>query len=99
MSHPLQTYLCMSKCLQRWARWKHAAALIPLCWASIAAAQQIPFPDLRVVKKPGEQTGTALVTIKGKPKILARRAVQAWPIMDNENALVQVASRNKIRRS
>jgi hypothetical protein len=76
-------------------RWKQTAILIPLCWASVAAAQQIAFPELRVVKKPGEQTGSALVTIKGKPKILARHAVEAWQIMDNENAMVLVATRKK----
>ncbi len=75
--------------------WKQTAIFIPLCWALIAAAEQIPFPELRVVKKPGEQTGSALVTIKGKPKILARHGGQAWQIMDNENALVLVASRKK----
>jgi hypothetical protein len=58
-------------------------------------AQQIRFPQLRIVKKPGQQTGSVLVTIKGKNKILARHALQAWPIEDGEHALVLVASRKK----
>ncbi len=62
MSHSLQSYLSGSICLQRLGCWKQAAVLIPLCWASSASAQQISFPELRVVKKPGEQTGSALVT-------------------------------------
>jgi hypothetical protein len=95
VSHSLQSYLSGSICLQRLGRCKQAAILIPLCWASIASAQQLAFPELRVVKKPGEQTGSALVTIKGKPKILARHVVQAWPIMDGENAMVLVATRKK----
>jgi hypothetical protein len=81
--------------VKRLGRWTRTVILIPLCWASISVSQQIPFPDLRVVKKPGAQTGSALVTIKSKNKILAHRAVQAWEIMDNENALVLVASRNQ----
>jgi hypothetical protein len=40
-----------------------------------------PFPNLRVVKNPNDKTGTVMVTIDGKNKVLARRAIQAWPIM------------------
>lgn len=36
-----------------------------------------------------------MVTIKGKPKILARHAVGAWQIMEGENALVLVAPKKK----
>jgi len=66
-----------------------------LFYSSIAAAQKNPFPDLRIVKKPGQQTGSAMVTINGKNKVLAHHALQAWPVMDNENALVLVEANKK----
>jgi hypothetical protein len=54
-------------------------------------ALETSFPDLRVEKKPGARTGSARIMLKGKSKILARNALQAWQIMDGENALVLVA--------
>jgi hypothetical protein len=52
-------------------------------------------PKLRVAKKPSDKRGTALVTINGKNKVLARNAIQAWPIMEGENALVLVTAPKK----
>ena len=60
-----------------------------------ASAGETAFPDLRVVKNPGAQTGVARTTIKGKSKVLCKRAVEAWQIMDGENALVAVLSPRK----
>ena len=79
----------------RLRRWEHIAISVFFGWGVVAVAQQVPFPELRVVKPPGAQTGSAIVTIKGKNKIMSRRAAQAWPIMDNENALVLVESDKK----
>ena len=86
----------MSICPRFLERWKCVAVLfLPLFCVSILSAQKVPFPALRVEKKPGAQIGSAVVTVNGKNKILAHRAIQAWPIMENENALVLVASRKK----
>lgn len=63
--------------------------------AGYAAADQDRFPNLRVDKKPNEKSGPALVTINGQNKVLARRAIQAWPIMNGENALVIVTAPKK----
>src|SRR5581483_8388690 len=61
----------------------------------IASGQQAIFSDIHVDKKPGQQTGTAIVTIKGKAKQLTRHALEAWPVMDGQNALVIVSNINK----
>ena len=53
-------------------------------------AQQVSFKDLHVEKKPGKQVGPAVVTVNGKPKHLATHALQAWTVMNGQNALVLV---------
>ena len=50
------------------------------------------FESLRVDKKPGQQTGTATVTMNGKLRQISRRAYQAWPVMEGSNALVLAAA-------
>jgi hypothetical protein len=73
-----------------------AVIICVFLWISIlATSQESPFPDLRVIKRPNEQSGTALVTIKGKNKVLAHRALQAWTIMDGQNALVLILADKK----
>lgn len=56
----------------------------------VAAAQQPPpsFKDVHVDKKPGQTTGHALVTINGKVRRIATNALQAWPIVNGQDALV-----------
>lgn len=46
------------------------------------------FASLRVEKEPGHRTGTAVVTIQGKRKRLARHVTEAWPVMKAGDALV-----------
>ena len=62
-----------------------------------ATAQQPPAPkvqqppsfkDVHVDKKPGQSTGQALVTINGKVRRIATNALQAWPIVNAQDALV-----------
>jgi opacity protein-like surface antigen len=65
-------------------------ALLSALWWPAAFAHQLQFSDLHVVKKPGKQTGPALVAVNGKIKRLAQHAVEAWPVMDRQNALVLV---------
>ena len=53
------------------------------------AQQRSPsFKDVHVDKKPGETTGRALVTINGKVRRIATNALQAWPIVNGQDALV-----------
>src|SRR5262245_1018847 len=94
---------CLANCLRLSPRWAALAKVGSLALLfllvglarSVAGAEKDPFPKLRVEKKPSEKTGTALVTINGKNKVLARRAIQAWPIMEGEKALVIVAAQEK----
>ena len=80
----------------RLTRGKFVISIFLCCLAAgFADAQKDPFPNLRVAKNPNDKTGTAMVTIDGKNKVLARRAIQAWPIMDGENALVIVTVAKK----
>ncbi|HVO57479.1 MAG TPA: LssY C-terminal domain-containing protein [Dongiaceae bacterium] len=60
-----------------------------------ANAAEDAFPKLRVEKKASDAAGTAMVTIAGKNKVLARHATQAWTVMNGENALVSVAAAKK----
>ncbi len=69
--------------------------LISSAISSTVLAQKNQFPNLRVQKKPGQQTGTALVAVDGKAKTLTRHALEAWPIMDGQNALVLVLHKDK----
>ena len=71
------------------------AAFICASLAGFAEADPDRFPKLRVEKNPKDKTGPALVTINGKNKVLARNAIQAWPVMDGENALVIVTAPKK----
>ncbi len=61
-------------------------------------AQQPAFPGLRVQKKPGQNVGVAVVTIDRKQKRLAQHALEAWPIMDGQNALILVLNDKKKER-
>jgi hypothetical protein len=71
--------------------WTSCSLLILLVVpASPLFAQEAVFHTLRVEKKTGEQTGVALITVNGKPKRISTGAFQAWPIMDEQNALVIV---------
>ncbi len=62
--------------------------LLALCVT--VSAQQAVFHDIHINKKQGHRTGVAVVTVKGKTKIISKNALQAWPIMDAQNALVLV---------
>lgn len=86
-----------SACLNKSCLYKlFFVSIISLLWiAPGAAATEDLFSNLHVVKKPGEQTSSVLVTVKGKPKVLAKRALQAWTIMEGQNALVLVERKNK----
>ncbi|HKS74132.1 MAG TPA: hypothetical protein VJQ82_13105, partial [Terriglobales bacterium] len=65
--------------------------------STLAISQENLFPDLRVVKPPNQQSGTALVTIQGKDKVLAHHALEAWTIMDSQNALVLILADKKAK--
>ena len=64
-----------------------------LCWAGIA--QTPAFSDLHVYTKPGQQTGQALVTVNGKVRRVAQHALEAWPVMNGQNALILVLGAKK----
>jgi LssY C-terminus len=75
--------------------WKDALfymariAFIYFCFLCIRVfAQNTDFRTLRIDKENGEQTGPAVVTVKGKPKRISSGAFQAWLVMDKQNALV-----------
>ncbi|MBV9679097.1 MAG: LssY C-terminal domain-containing protein, partial [Acidobacteriaceae bacterium] len=51
-------------------------------------SQELPFVDIHVDKKPGQQTGPAVVLVNGKVRRILPRALQAWPVMDGRNALI-----------
>jgi hypothetical protein len=60
--------------------------LCALCLPLVA--QEPSFKDVHIDKKPGQTTGRALVTIDGKVRRIATRALEAWPIMNGQNALI-----------
>ncbi len=64
-------------------------------WCPVVSGQQAIFSDIHVDKKPGQEVGVAVVTIAGKPKQLTHHALEAWPIMNGQNALVLVSATNK----
>jgi hypothetical protein len=73
-------------------------AILIVCFqflVALATAVEPAFIDLRIEKKPGATTGSARILVNGKSKILARNAVEAWPVMDGANALVVVVAKNK----
>jgi hypothetical protein len=75
-----------------------AGAFLLSCWLMAAVdanAQESPFPNLRVDKKPNEDAGSAVVTINAKNKMLARHAVQAWAVTGGQDALVVVVAQKK----
>ena len=51
-------------------------------------SQELPFVDIHVDKKPGQQTGPAVVLVNGKVRRILPHALQAWPVMDGRNALI-----------
>jgi len=56
-------------------------------------------PDLRnisVIKKPEQPAGTAIVMVAGKARRILQHALQAWPIMDAQNALILVLVPKKV---
>jgi hypothetical protein len=63
--------------------------------ATSCFAQKVNFQGLHVEKKPGASTGPAVIEVDGKTKKLAQHALQAWPVMNAQNALVLVESRDK----
>ncbi len=75
---------------------RRCSALRALCyWAVFCLplfAENSIFQSLRVDKKPGQQTGTAVVTVQGKLRRIARHVYQAWPITDSNNALLLTAA-------
>ena len=72
-------------------RFRSIAGCIAILIACLhAAGQQVSFEDLHVEGKPGKLVGPAIVIVKGKPKRLATHALEAWNVMDGQNALVLV---------
>lgn len=73
---------------------KFISAILPwyffLGVCRFASGEQAIFSDIHVDKKPGQEIGSAVVTINGKLKQLTHHALNAWPIMDGQNALVLV---------
>jgi hypothetical protein len=61
----------------------------------LAVAQVAAFRNLHVEKEPGERTGPAVISVNGKPKRLVQRALDAWPVMNGQNALVLVLHTRK----
>ena len=66
-----------------------------LLFSSLAIAQTVSFQDLHVEKKSADATGPAVITVDGKQKRLAQHALQAWPVMNGQNALVLVLHTKK----
>lgn len=54
----------------------------------VTFAQQAPLKGIRVDKKPGAETGDAVITLDTKVKRIQSQAYQAWPIEKGKNALV-----------
>jgi hypothetical protein len=67
-----------------------APIIVCVIFCASLFGQEAEFHTLRVDKKKGEPTGVALITINGKPKRISTGTFQAWPIMDEQNALVIV---------
>ncbi len=77
----------------RGSQVRTTVCLVTACFSVIA--QEHPFSDLRVKKKPGQQTGQALVTVGGKARRISQHALEAWPVMNGQNALILVLSSEK----
>ncbi len=60
-----------------------------ICFGCLPAfAKESILSTLHVAKKPGAETGPAIVLVNDKPKHVSEHAFQAWPVMDGENALI-----------
>lgn len=68
---------------------------LPVFFCLHAVAQTSLFRDLHVEKKPGQETGPAVVTVNGKTKRVVQHAVEAWPVMNGQNALILVRRKSK----
>ena len=58
----------------------------------VIPAQQLPLEDIHVEKKPGSESGRAVVTVNAKLRRVASNTYQAWPLAKGRNALVLVGT-------
>jgi hypothetical protein len=69
------------------------AFLFVVCFPAVA--QEPILRDIHVDKKSGQLAGAALATVDGKVWRISQHAVQAWPVMEGQNALVLVSEKGE----
>ncbi|HYI97278.1 MAG TPA: LssY C-terminal domain-containing protein, partial [Bryobacteraceae bacterium] len=56
----------------------------------IAAAQEPPFRDAKIIKKPGEESGPVVAIVSGRQRQILPKATKVWPAMGGQDLIALI---------